>query len=39
LGQSLIQSLDEMLKQEEDDINLKRARKERVEKLGFFAAI
>ncbi|PKY20584.1 ribosomal protein S5 domain 2-like protein [Rhizophagus irregularis] len=39
LGQSLIQSLDEMLQREENDINLKRARKERIEKLGFFAAI
>jgi len=39
LGQSLIQSLDEMLQREENDINLKRARKEPIKKLGFFAAI
>ncbi|CAG8711054.1 4358_t:CDS:2 [Funneliformis caledonium] len=38
LGQSLIKSLDEMVRREENDINLKQSRRERVEKLGFFAA-
>ncbi|CAG8562719.1 8164_t:CDS:2 [Scutellospora calospora] len=39
LGQSLINSLDKMLYQEEYDINEKRKRNTPIEKLGFFAAI
>ncbi|CAG8738003.1 5999_t:CDS:2 [Racocetra persica] len=38
LGQSLINSLDKMLLQEENDKNEKRMRNKPVEKLGFFAA-
>jgi len=34
----LISSLDSMLKQEEEEINNKRARREPNDKLGFFAA-